>query len=921
MDKIVINIGNLNCRSIKNKLSSFEQLVLESEFDITCVTETWLEEGEELEELKADMGDKLDARIYLHNRIKTKEKKRGGGVALILNRQKFGPARIIVAQTKNEVELLAIQTDIHRNKIVVIGIYCPPRKRPKEKAMNEVVKIIGDVRKRWGAIPLVVLGDLNNANFDLGSRFAFMDKEYSPITRRGAALDKIVMSTHLNIFASGTMPPLASDDGNSRSDHLVMYCVVQMNFINHEKRLQTHTWRYKKNAQEVVDSYLGQSMIWKPLKEAGSAEDVVQQFDSIMTGLRDIVAKPVKYIRKSKDKVWITKTIKKQIEIKNNIFKNSGYSDHFKRKRKEVEALVKEAKKTYYGRKLDQLKNSNTRQFYSIVRSMNDPDNTDRFDLTEATGEEDEDKAVQKLQDYFASLSMGYRQYSWHPDETTPNEHDHVTIDEVESALKITKVSGAGVINDVDSGLLKLAKKHLAEPIRIIMTKMYQSNTWPKAFKIETGKPVPKTMKPQSIKELRLVSMTPFVSKVCEQIIIKRSEKDWNARANRSQFGGKKGMGTAHALAEAVQACVELKAKGEIPAMVFFDFSAAFNSGHKQDMVEECANLGVKNPELNLIRSFLTDRQMKLKVGQVTSEGVAMNEGGAAAGSFLGMQLFIANINSFDKYFPKSAKTISYIDDTNGIGRAQKDCIGIVHDDDGVHGVYQSRELQAVCDGMERFAMEKGFKLNTKKTKTMLLHKDKTTSTYLSLKLQNQLIESVQFFKLLGVWLDIGLNFAQHVSEIEKKCARRIWVLRNLRRNGVSIESTVQVYKAQIRSIIEYCAPVLMPMLSSKLMGKLEAIQSRAIKTIVGFDKSSKMGRDITGLEKIEDRFAKLTDNFILKEYNMGNRRGWFEERIKINQELRQRRKIEEIGTNRSYEFNGPINWYRRRLNILLQNE
>ena len=137
----------------------------------------------------------------------------------------------------------------------------------------------------------------------------------------------------------------------------------------------------------------------------------------------------------------------------------------------------------------------------------------------------------------------------------------------------------------------------------------------------------------------------------------------------------------------------------------------------------------------------------------------------------------------------------------------------------------------------------------------------------------------------------------------------------------MSIESTVQVYKSQIRSIIEYCAPILMPMITSKLMGKLESIQSRAIKTIVGFDKSSRLGREITGLETIGDRFQKLTDNFILKEYKMGNYKGWFEERVQINHNLRERRKIEEIATNKTFEFNGPINYYRRRLNILLRND
>ena len=87
---------------------------------------------------------------------------------------------------------------------------------------------------------------------------------------------------------------------------------------------------------------------------------------------------------------------------------------------------------------------------------------------------------------------------------------------------------------------------------------------------------------------------------------------------------------------------------------------------------------------------------------------------------------------------------------------------------------------------------------------------------------------------------------------------------------------------------------------------------------IVGFDKTSSLAREMCGMETIRERFEKLTDNFILKEYRQGNPRQWFEQRKEISTQFRNRRKIKEKSTRNHSQFNGPINYYRRRLSNLL---
>ncbi len=216
---------------------------------------------------------------------------------------------------------------------------------------------------------------------------------------------------------------------------------------------------------------------------------------------------------------------------------------------------------------------------------------------------------------------------------------------------------------------------------------------------------------------------------------------------------------------------------------------------------------------------------------------------------------------------------------------------------------------------MSNYSQKKGFKLNTKKTKTMVIGGTKgATGSKVLAKIGDEYIESVESFKLLGIWLDDDMSFKKHVSEIEKKCSKRLWVLRNLRENGVSIKSTVQIYCAQIRSIIDFGAPVYWPRLTKEMIGKLENIQNRALKLICGFDKSSRLCRQICNIQTITERVKKLTDDFIWKEYKQ-RKVGWFTQRVELSQKLRNRRQINEWVDG----FDGPINYFRKRLNELLQ--
>ena len=365
-----------------------------------------------------------------------------------------------------------------------------------------------------------------------------------------------------------------------------------------------------------------------------------------------------------------------------------------------------------------------------------------------------------------------------------------------------------------------------------------------------------------------------------------------------------------------MQKCADIKTEGKVSTMVFFDFSAAFNSGNRSDMIRGCERLGVDGKELALIKDFLSDRCMKIKIGNEQSQGRCISAG-SPAGSYLGMLMYLANVDDYNDDFPSEATVAAFVDDTTGIMSAMRHEIGYLEEEHGIFALYDAEPIQKVCDAMSDYSNRKGFKLNTKKTKTMVVGGTKqATGSKVLASINNEYLESVDSFKLLGVWLDDEMSFKRHIDELEKKCAKRIWILRNLRQNGVSIQSCVQIYCAQIRSLVDYGAPIYYPNLSKTMLGKLENIQNRSLKMICGFEYSSRLVREICKVQTITERLQKLTDDFVLKEFKE-KKTGWFTQRVELSQNLRNRKPINEC----VHGFDGPINYHRKRLNILLQEE
>ena len=108
----------------------------------------------------------------------------------------------------------------------------------------------------------------------------------------------------------------------------------------------------------------------------------------------------------------------------------------------------------------------------------------------------------------------------------------------------------------------------------------------------------------------------------------------------------------------------------------------------------------------------------------------------------------------------------------------------------------------------EAYAEENKMMINYKKTKAMLFNPGRSRDFHPKFELGKKDIELVEETKLLGVVLRSDMSWSSNTDYIVLRASKKLWFLRRLRILGASREDLMDVYCKQIRSILEYAAPV-----------------------------------------------------------------------------------------------------------------
>ena len=866
---------------------------------------------------------------------KARKHRRGGGVCILGNIAKISIKSLEIPTGSLEI-VWALVKPLQQaviKEIIVFSFYLPPKSKMKSKMTDHIVTTLHQLLTVYPGAGIMGGGDRNDWNVSpvLAAVPRFLNLQQLP-TLNGKNLD-IFLSNMAPFYATPVIvPPIQPDDparGKS-GDHSVPVIYP----LDNAAIVQTKDY-IERTSRPLPDSgvrIFGQLIInqdWADIKEEDTTTEQDLALQAVLLGMLDRAC-PTKTVKlRTEDKPYITQEIKILDRQRRREYNKRGKSLIYNELKVRYERKLKAATQDFLDKTVRSLMEANPGKAYTILKRLGaqpgDRVDACSFEIEEhvslgLTAAESADRIAQK----FADISQEFPAISTKdlPTRVFQNikngksqQKPFISRKLIEDQIKTSKVTKGGVPGDIPVKLSKEFGPEMAIPAQKIFNKVVQTGKWPQRWKTEMGIALNK-MKPESPEsesDLRIISLTPFLSKTLEKIVLKWLLHYVGDKIDWKQYGGIRGSSTSHYLIDFITFILynqDLKEpRAVLAAMV--DFEKAFNRQNHHILITKLNDMGVPGWLLQVVIGFLEDRELILTYKGQQSSKKSM-PGGGPQGTILGMFLFLVLINDagFTNQKTELGKKITsainkrkeittdhwkYVDDLT-VAEALNLKVTLEEDESKTLEkplTYHDRtehllpptssKVQAQLDDITRYSVQNEMKINKKKTKTMLFNTATTRDFTPKLNIENETIELVEEMKLLGVMVTSDLRWHSNTNYITKKGYSRLWMVRRLKLIGASTAELLDVYCKQIRSVLEYAAVVWHPGLTVNNTADIERVQKACLAIILGKSYTSYPDAlKTTGLEMLSSRRKTLCLHFARNAKKNPKYDTWFVEDEKV---------------------------------------
>jgi hypothetical protein len=393
---------------------------------------------------------------------------------------------------------------------------------------------------------------------------------------------------------------------------------------------------------------------------------------------------------------------------------------------------------------------------------------------------------------------------------------------EISTALISCKARSAPGEDGVNYSMLK----HLPGKMLLILAQLYTicllAGYFPRCWKTAIGIMLPKPDKDKTIvSSYRPISLLSTVGKLFEKILSTRMHKHFGEAKffnqwQRAYIGKKEAAEHTYRLGQSL-----LLAKGKrwVTTAISLDVEKAFDSVWHDGIRYKLSALRLPIKLVRVLSSFLTDRTIKVKMGDQVSQSVSLGAG-TPQGSVLSPLLYLIYVNDLP------------------IHPANKCDAGQFADDLSMWTAAKSKKqtylrLQRALDDIELWCSIWRIKLNVAKTQLVNFTRKKDKER-LELKLFGQPIKEQNELKLLGVTFDKRLSFLTHCSEKAKKATMRVNLLKRLSGQtwGANQRTLLCFYKQYVRPVLDTGSVNTADAMKGPL-ALLQRVQNSALRTVL----------------------------------------------------------------------------------------
>ena len=356
---------------------------------------------------------------------------------------------------------------------------------------------------------------------------------------------------------------------------------------------------------------------------------------------------------------------------------------------------------------------------------------------------------------------------------------------------KLNKKKSSG-LDGLSQENLILGAENLIAPMTAIVNSSILEGVFPPQWKEAAVTPVLKKGSPQVLGNYRPVSCLPAASKLLEIVVCDQLSNylESNGLLPGNQHGFRPRRSTMTAWQE-VQ--LDWATKGEdglVTGVLLWDLSAAFDTLDCEGACEKLKIYGLKERSIQWIRSFLTQRSQRVKIGNAISSSRSVSTG-VPQGGVLSPLVFVLFVADLEEWLEHSSAP-TYADDTTT----------------GTHGwsVQETLKLMEIdAENVLRFMASNGLVANSNKTAFLLLN-SKNTDYELKVKIGTDQVKRESSALLLGIKFQDDLTWKCQVhgkGGVISSLNSRLYIVRRLM-SYLSLESVKRVVDGLFNSKVRY---------------------------------------------------------------------------------------------------------------------
>lgn len=656
------------------------------------------------------------------------------------------------------------------------------------------------------------------------------------------------------------------------SDHFPIWCKMDVE-IRTEPKYVHHKWLFwKANWEEF------QSMSTELSERLSDAEQNVENMnDGISSFLYFIARQSIPMSegqRNMKNVPWWNDKCTKAIKDRNKalkILRKTLTSDNlldYQNKKALARRIIKEAKRESWREFCSSIgRETSLNQVWMMIKKM-----TGRYIpphipvLTDRDGYYTTDvEKANILAKTFADVHKGHHledcfkkkkeeMLSMNEDLLTKKESNKSSIDldfsmtELKMALKNTGYSAPGS-DGLCYAMFRQLPDEVLEIILKLFNKVWEEGAIPAAWKRSTILPFHKPGKDKCDPgNYRPIALTSHLGKLMEKMVVARLNYflEYNNLLYGYQTGFRKQRSTTDALVKLTNEIEKALTMKEAMVAIFLDIEKAYDTMWREGLLIKLNKMGIEGKMYNYILNFLSQRTLRVRVGEVLSNEFSV-EGGIPQGSVISPILFNLMINDIFEKLSNMNNGLLYADDAVIWRR-------------GNNIPHITKTIQKELYILEQWGMEWGFKFSVQKSQVTYFTRKNVSEAH-EILLYDQPLKRGDDFKYLGLWLDNKLTWKRHIEYVETKCKKVLNLMRMVSGLcwGADRQSLLNIFRALIRSNTDYGCIVYGAACKTSLM-KLERVHSRALRIALGAIKTTPISALQVEAEEapIQMRFKKL---------------------------------------------------------------